>query len=80
VTAASAVQTNLESIPDLRGNITVTGGAGGPFTVTFRNSLAGQNVATIGSSAAGAAVVANAPDGNGFTNVSVDGSAASCRA
>src|SRR5262249_23654500 len=44
---------------------------GGPFTVTFINTLAGQNVAQIASSATGSATVITGS--NGYTNVSVNG-------
>ena len=44
---AATVQNSLNSIPFLAGNVTVIGGAGGPFTIVFRNALAGQNVLQI---------------------------------
>jgi len=47
-TSAGDVQAALSTIPALNGNIAVTGGAGGPYTVTFIGALANQNVATIG--------------------------------
>jgi flagellar hook-basal body protein len=36
---AAAIQAALETIPALTGNVTVAGSVGGPFTVTFANSL-----------------------------------------
>ena len=41
---AAAVQTNLNAIAALTGNVTVTGNAGGPYTITFSNALTGLNV------------------------------------
>ena len=41
---AAAVQANLNTIPALTGNVTVTGNAGGPYTITFTNALTGLNV------------------------------------
>src|SRR5690606_30419747 len=44
--AASAVQSALESLSTVgAGNVTVTGSAGGPYSVTFTGALAGTNVA-----------------------------------
>src|SRR5207244_2290077 len=43
---------NLVTIPALNGNVSVSGNNGGPFVITFRVNLAGQNVSTIQSSAA----------------------------
>lgn len=52
--AASAVQSALEALPSLSaGDVTVTGSAGGPYTITFGGRLAGQNVAAITASGAG---------------------------
>lgn len=43
--ASSAVQTALRALPNLGADdVTVTGNAGGPYTVTFGGSLAGQDV------------------------------------
>lgn len=43
---AAAVQTALEALSNIgEGNVTVTGSAGGPYTVTFKGDLANQNVA-----------------------------------
>lgn len=51
---AAAVQSALEALPSLSaGDVTVTGSAGGPFTVTFGGSLAGTNVAAMTASGAG---------------------------
>ncbi len=47
-TSAAEIQTALNSIPALNGNISVAGSAGGPYTVTFSGALANQNVATLG--------------------------------
>ena len=43
-TTANDVLTNLQTIPALTaaGNVTVTGGNGGPFTIVFGNTLAGH--------------------------------------
>lgn len=44
--AASAVQSALELLSTVgAGNVTVSGSAGGPYTVTFAGDLAGANVA-----------------------------------
>lgn len=52
--AASAVQSALEALSTIGvGNVAVTGSAGGPYTVTFRGELKGDNVAQLTSSAAG---------------------------
>lgn len=45
---ASAVQTALQALSTIgAGNVTVTGSAGGPWTVTFAGSLANQDVAQL---------------------------------
>ena len=44
---ASFLQTQLETIPALTGNVSVSGNNGGPFTITFNNKLTGQNVAQL---------------------------------
>jgi hypothetical protein len=45
---AAAVQAALQALPGIgAGNVTVTGSAGGPYTVTFTGALAGQNVAQL---------------------------------
>jgi len=41
------LQQALETIPALAGNVTVSGANGGPFTITFKGTLTGQNVAQI---------------------------------
>ncbi len=52
--AASAVQSALVALPNVNaGDVTVTGSAGGPYTITFGGGLAGENVAAITASAAG---------------------------
>ncbi len=51
---AAAVQSALYALPNVNaGDLTVTGNAGGPYTITFGGSLAGQNVAAITASGAG---------------------------
>jgi hypothetical protein len=46
--AAAAVQTALEGISTIgAGNVTVSGSAGGPYTITFKNELGGQDVALL---------------------------------
>lgn len=51
---AAAVQTALLALPSLSaGDVTVTGSAGGPYTLTFGGNLSGQNVAAITASGAG---------------------------
>jgi hypothetical protein len=46
--AAATVQAALLALPSIgAGEVTVTGGAGGPWTVTFLGGLAGTNVAAI---------------------------------
>jgi hypothetical protein len=51
---AAAVQTALEALPSIApGDVTVTGSAGGPWTITFGGNYAGQNVATMTASGAG---------------------------
>src|SRR5207253_1504929 len=55
-TTAAAVQTNLQTIGALANNVTVTGPNGGPFTITFKNGLAYQDVAQIVSNSSAVAV------------------------
>ncbi len=51
--AASAVQTALEGLSNLAsGDVTVTGSAGGPYTVTFGGARAGANVPQMTASGA----------------------------
>jgi hypothetical protein len=51
--ASSAVQSALVALSNLAaGDVTVTGSAGGPWTVTFGGTLASQNVAAMTASAA----------------------------
>lgn len=51
---AATVRTALEALSTVGyGNVDVTGAAGGPYTVTFRGSLAGTNVAQMTASGAG---------------------------
>ena len=52
--ASSAVQTALQALATIgSGNATVTGSAGGPYTVTFTGALAEQNVPMLTGSGAG---------------------------
>jgi len=51
--AASAVEAALEALPSLSAaDVSVSGSAGGPYTVTFGGSLAGTNVAAMTASGA----------------------------
>lgn len=51
---AAAVQSALTALPNVNaGDVTVTGSAGGPYTITFGGILAGENVAAITASGAG---------------------------
>ncbi|WP_052280796.1 head decoration protein [Nocardia vulneris] len=51
--AASAVQSALVALSNIgTGDVTVTGSAGGPYTVTFAGALADQNVAQMTASGA----------------------------
>src|SRR5207247_1696320 len=47
VPTALTLQTSLNTIPALSGNVTVTGANGGPFQITFNGILAGTNVSTL---------------------------------
>lgn len=50
--AAGAVQAALEALSNIApGDVTVTGAAGGPYTITFTGTLAGTNVAQITATA-----------------------------
>lgn len=50
---ADAVRAALEALPSISaGDLTVTGSAGGPYTVTFAGTYAGQNVAALTASGA----------------------------
>jgi autotransporter-associated beta strand protein len=42
--APGTLQAQLESIPALAGNVTVTGNVGGPFDITFNNLLTNRNI------------------------------------
>ena len=66
---AAEVQTNLETIPVLTGNVMVVGATGGPFTIVFRGVLAGANLfqLTVTPAGAGAATPGTVSEG-GFTN------------
>lgn len=81
--AASAVQTAIQALSNVgAGNATVTGSAGGPYTVTFAGTLADTNVAQMTASAGSlvgsspTAVVTTATGGVANTpNIAVTGSA-----
>ncbi len=46
--AASAVQAALEALPNITaGDVTVTGSAGGPYTITFAGQYTGTNVGAL---------------------------------
>lgn len=52
--SASTVQTRLEALSTIgAGNVTVTGGNGGPYTVTFVDDLGEQTIATMTANGAG---------------------------
>jgi hypothetical protein len=55
-TTNTQIQTNLNTIAALTGRVTVTGNAGGPWTVTFGGTLANTNVNQIGVNNANAFV------------------------
>lgn len=77
--AASAVQSALLALSNLQsGDVTVTGNAGGPYTVTFAGQYAGQNVPALvsdvsalekgaGGAGSGTATVATVGAGGGST-------------
>src|SRR5206468_2206863 len=73
---ATNLQTNLRTISALSG-VLVTGSNGGPFTLTFAGSLAGQNVAAPGptglAATGGIATFANVIDGSATAPVAVTG-------
>ena len=72
---AAAVQTNLETIPALLGNVFVIGKAGGPFTVVFRNGLVLQNALLLVKAAAtGTANVVPAAVADGIASPITSGS------
>jgi hypothetical protein len=81
--AASAVQTAIQALSNVgAGNATVTGSAGGPYTVTFAGTLADTNVAQMTASAGSlvgsstTAVVTTTTGGVANTpNIAVTGSA-----
>lgn len=51
---ADTVRAALEALPSVSaGDVTVTGAAGGPYTITFGGTLAGTNVAAMTASGAG---------------------------
>lgn len=65
----SAVETALEALPNVgSGNVSVSGGAGGPYVITFQGSLGGRDVVTLvatpdftGGTAPSAAVTVTTP-------------------
>src|SRR5262249_1609861 len=67
VTISAAPTATATSVAlSFNGNVQVTGSTGGPFTVTFTNALANQNVSQIVSSAAGVPVRTVNDGGNAF--------------
>src|SRR5207249_1111113 len=62
-TTAAAVLANLNTIAALKGNVSVTGNNGGPFTVTFTGALGGHDISQIVSSATGVANFATTTSG-----------------
>ncbi|MCY2986730.1 MAG: pre-peptidase C-terminal domain-containing protein, partial [Planctomycetota bacterium] len=66
---AAQVLAHLNSIPALNGNVTVLGAGAGPFTVVFRNVLAGTNVNPLGwlSTAGTAVAVGTLATGGNFS-------------
>src|SRR5205823_10091530 len=72
-TAQATIATTTEGT----GAVTVTGPQGGPFTVTFGGSLAGQDIAQIGSSTAGVATTATVINGSANATVRAQVSATS---
>ena len=55
-TTAAQIQANLRSIPGLASSVNVTGNNGGPWTLTFVGSLAGQDVPDVVVESGGATV------------------------
>lgn len=45
--SSATVQAKLRALNTIGDNVTVTGSAGGPYTITFNGSLAGTNVASL---------------------------------
>jgi len=78
---ASDVENTLNTIPALNGNVTVIGADAGPFTIVFRNALAGANVSqleTLPSGGGATATVGTTAHGGGNNEVqtlTVSGSA-----
>lgn len=74
--AASAVQSALEALPNVTaGDVTVTGSAGGPYTVTFSGNLGGTNVAAM--TASGASLTGGTSPGVTIATQTAGGSTAS---
>jgi hypothetical protein len=77
IAAAATVQAALEALPNIgAGNVSVTGSAGGPYTVSFQGTLADTNVAQMTSTPTGgtgtvtvATVTAGATEGTGGLEV-----------
>ena len=63
-TTAAQIQANLRSISALAGNVNVTGNNGGPWTLTFVGSLAGQDVPDLVVESGGATAITTT-QGNG---------------
>ncbi|MCY2986729.1 MAG: M36 family metallopeptidase [Planctomycetota bacterium] len=62
---AADVQARLDTIPALQGNVTVIGAVGGPFTIVFRQALAGADVSLLDTVASGGATPTVTPVANG---------------
>ena len=66
-TTVAQLQAALQALPSIgAGNVTVTGAAGGPFTVTFVGALGGQNVEqlVVASQTGGAVTVGTTTQGS----------------
>jgi hypothetical protein len=68
------VLAHLNSISALSGNVDVTGDVGGPFTITFKNALANQNVAQLATVPSGGATatVATATNGSAVASATIN--------
>lgn len=74
---AAQVQAALEALSNIgAGNVTVTGNAGGPYTVTFKGTLAGTDVAQMSATPTGGTgtvtvttATAGGTEGSGGTDV-----------
>ena len=61
----AAVQASLNAIPELTGNVTVTGSTGGPYTITFSSGLTGVNVSQLTTAVTGGVTAAAATTADG---------------